>query len=894
MVDSSQQSEWYEDPDVLVGALVDERRDRMGTPDVPGYDEFEEIGRGGQGVVFTARQRSTQRTVAIKILLGGAYASSSAHARFRREVDLVTRLRHPNIVHVYDSGVTGDGCPYLVMEHVDGEPLDLHARVSVETSRATSSRTRSPELVEQLTLFAKICDAVQYAHQRGIIHRDLKPNNILVDDQGQPKILDFGVAAATSEVDGPTISMTGQFIGSLPWASPEQVADHGAPADVRSDVYALGVMLVQLLTGRFPYNVSTAVSRVVDSILHVDPIRPSSIVTRLNDEIDTIVMTCLAKEAERRYQSAGAVADDIRRFLNREPIQAKRDSAWYQMRKLAGRYRATVAFTASALVLTIVFLVFMTVAYRDAREAERLAADRLVTVTEANERAQREMSKARAVNEFLEKMLSSSDPTVLDRDITVRETLENAVTRIDAEFAELPEVEASLRNCIGWTYFNLGQFDRAERQLSKAIAVVADGGSVEPKDALEIKHRLVQVYLSQDRIDDANQLSTEVLSAAKALFGEDAWLTLSAMAVHADVLKSQGQLAAAMQLQEEMIRRGEATLGAEHAEILVARNHFAIMQIELGMFAEAEATYRALIEIRRRRGDRAAVVTLQQNLASTLSRLGRYGEARALFEAVVDDASDVFGPNHPQTLSALYNLASLLVNLELYGVAAEMTSALVDRYATTFGEGHEETLQARNQLAVIHLYQSKWSEAEKELRETLDGYLRREGQPVPSVIYQNLAGALRGQGKLDEALIMVSKALAVSDAQYGETYPERVGILNELGRVRMEMGDASAALEDFRDAHQTAKAVFPEDHPYVFIMKISMAKALVELNDTEPAAELLMAAHEGLVEALGVDHGEAEKAARYLAEIFERSGDNERQRFWLARAGAVQSPDVHE
>lgn len=350
-------ADWYLDETSLLEALRQVHRQQIGaTPSIPGYSDIVELQRGGQGVVYSAMQRSTKRRVAIKVLLDGTFASPAARRRFEREIDLVASLRHPNIVRVYDSGITPppDERPYLVMEFIDGMPLNEYAAqlLAQHESQSSSSRSnmRDGAVRELLGLFAMICEAVNYAHQRGVIHRDLKPSNIRIDDTGQPHILDFGLAKTTvtdSTADRirSSISVTGQFLGSLPWASPEQVEGDPNRIDLRSDVYALGVMLYHLLTSRFPYAVDAPVREVLSNIITADPPRPNTIARHLDDEISTIALKALEKEPARRYQSAGDLARDIRRYLSGEPIEAKRDSAWYTMRKTLRRYRMTAAFT---------------------------------------------------------------------------------------------------------------------------------------------------------------------------------------------------------------------------------------------------------------------------------------------------------------------------------------------------------------------------------------------------------------------------------------------------------------------------------------------------------------------------------------------------------------------
>jgi len=339
------------------------------TTAIPGYVLENEIHRGGQGIVYSARQSSTGRTVAVKIMREGPFSGSRDRARFEREVQVLAQLQHPNIVGVLDSG-TAAGSAYFIMDHVVGLPLDQWV-TGLGTEHidgpAFAGRVTRRGIERIIELFVKVCEAVHAAHLRGIIHRDLKPNNILVDAGGDPHVLDFGLAKVRwpeGEVgEGPSVTATGQFMGSLPWASPEQAAGDSGLIDIRTDVYSIGVMLYHSFTGRFPYSVVGSIRDVLGRIAADPPMRPSAVCRGLDDELDTIVLKCLAKERERRYESAGELARDLRHYLANEPIEAKRDSAWYVLRKSLRRYRvpvavaATMAFlvTASAISLSILY-----------------------------------------------------------------------------------------------------------------------------------------------------------------------------------------------------------------------------------------------------------------------------------------------------------------------------------------------------------------------------------------------------------------------------------------------------------------------------------------------------------------------------------------------------------
>ena len=321
---------------------------------IPGYDVICELHRGGQGVVFQAIQRSTRRTVALKVVRHGLLASAADRSRFTREIETLARLNHPNIVTVHDAGVV-QGLHYFVMDYIDGLPLDEAVQaMAAQRGDAERPESRGPRFAPVLQLFVKICDAVHAAHLRGIMHRDLKPSNVRVDHAGQPHVLDFGLAKS---IDPPEVAMTmtGQFVGSLPWASPEQVEGVPSRVDLRTDVYSLGAILFQLLTGDTPFAPGSSLRDTVEKILHRQPPRPSVVAVaqgvHIDDELETIVLKCLAKERERRYQSVDELSRDLRHYLAGEAIDAKRDSAWYVLRKTAWRKRRVFIAVAVPMVL---------------------------------------------------------------------------------------------------------------------------------------------------------------------------------------------------------------------------------------------------------------------------------------------------------------------------------------------------------------------------------------------------------------------------------------------------------------------------------------------------------------------------------------------------------------
>jgi hypothetical protein len=390
---------------------------------IPGYRLERKLSEGGQGVVYQAIQESTRRKVAIKMMRGGAFIGSSDKARFDREVHVLGRLSHANIVTIHDSGTTRDG-RYIVMDYIAGRPLDHYIR----------SQDTPISIEDILRLFQKICTAINAAHLAGIIHRDLKPSNILIDAAGEPHILDFGLAKVPlSDSEASAMTMTGHFVGSLPWASPEQAEGSPDKIDMRTDVYSLGVILYQLLTGKFPYEVAGNARDVLDRIIHAEPAKPGTYRREVNDEIGTIVLKCLSKDRERRYQSAGELARDLQNYLEGFPILAKRDSFGYLLRKQLKRYRVPVAVGAGFVILILAALIISLSLWRRAALGGATARFRLEAArNETNKEVEEYQDLVRSLRRTEELIVLS--PWIVNRQFATEQSV--GAQRDSAEWIE--------------------------------------------------------------------------------------------------------------------------------------------------------------------------------------------------------------------------------------------------------------------------------------------------------------------------------------------------------------------------------------------------------------------------------------------------------------------------
>lgn len=513
----------------------------------PGYEILREVHRGGQGVVYQAIQTATKRRVAIKVLYESPLAGSASRARFEREVQVLGQLSHPNIVRIHDSGVTPTGRFFYVMDYIAGRPLDEH----INASKAAPD---GPDLGATLRLFVKICDAVNAAHLKGVIHRDLKPGNIRLDAQGEPVLVDFGLARVavpgiTPGEDGQAPRMmtaTGQFVGSLPWASPEQAEGTPGAIDLRTDVYSLGVILYQMLTGgRFPYEVVGNMRQVLSNIMHAAPARPSTVRKQINDEVETIVLKCLSKERDRRYQSAGELARDIERYLNGQPIEAKRDSGLYVLGKTLRRYRVAAGVGLAFVLLAVVSAGALAVLYNDASRARAQAEANLKAERAQRQRADENLDALRELSrtfmfDFHERIRNLRGSTRA-REALLAEALKQ-VERLAGQageradlLLELADAHDMVGDLKGGLYMpRLGAVSDAAEHYEKASGLRASVRQRDPDDAraaadLAVSSRKLAGVMSQNRrYAEARARLEQALNQhdqAARLAGADAALT---------------------------------------------------------------------------------------------------------------------------------------------------------------------------------------------------------------------------------------------------------------------------------------------------------------------------------------------------------------------------------
>lgn len=704
------------------------------------------IGEGGMGSVFEAQQDHPRRKVALKIIRM-AMASESVRRRFEYEVQILGQLKHPGIAQIYEAGTHDDGhglVPYFAMELVQGRTL-------LEFARDQHLATR-----QRLMLMADICDAVHHAHQKGVVHRDLKPANILVElDSGipKPKILDFGVARAThSDIQQATMhTEVGQLVGTLSYMSPEQVAGRSEDVDIRSDVYALGVILYELLADRLPYELhGHSIAEAGSIIRDLQPTRLSSVDTSLRGDIETIAGKALAKEKERRYPSAAEMAADIRRYLNDEPIVARPASHAYQLRKFARRNKALVSAIAAIFLTLVLGIIAVSVALVRATEAERVAM-------EQSEKSQRSAAKATAVNTFLQEMLASVDPAqALGHEATVRQALDAAAAKIDAgSLRDQPEIETELRTTIGSTYEALGLYPEAESQLRAAVDLARKHYGPEHQSVMVPLDHLALVNSSLGRFPEAEKLFREALVISRRIHGERSASTATLLQNIGGTLRSQHKYDEAERFYRDALIIRREIHGADHLDVAQSINSLALLGQDKGDLAAAEPLFREALAMRRRLlGEKHPVLAgALNNLAGLLQSRGKLAEAESLLREALDMRRALLGPEHPDVAQSLNNLGLYLYENQNYAEAESLYREALAIWRKTLPAGHPNLGNCSAGLGVVLIGLDKHAEAETHLRESLS--IREatypEGHWARYSALSALGASLAGQGKFQEA-----------------------------------------------------------------------------------------------------------------------------------------------
>jgi serine/threonine protein kinase/Tfp pilus assembly protein PilF len=810
--------------------------DGDGEPRAPGsrighYELIETLGEGGFARVYRARQHHpVRREVALKLIKLGM-DTRQVIARFELERQALARMDHPGIAAVYDAGVTPTGRPYFVMELVRGARINRYC----EEKRL--------DVRQRVRLFVDVCRAVHHAHTKGILHRDLKPSNILVtevDARPVPKVIDFGIAKATQErlTEATVVTHERQFLGTPQYMSPEQATTGGSDVDTRSDIYSLGAVLYELLTGASPLDdpATGAPSSQVEQIRRLtsdrDAPRPSTRVAdpaqrrALRGELDWLIAKCLERDRARRYESAAALADDLEAYLDNRPITAAPPTLSYRARTFARRNTAGVLLSA-LVVFTLLAgtIVSATQAVRATR-AERLAQRRLVESQAAN-------ATLSAVNDFLTgDMIGSADPAVArGPELSVRAALDKAAAAVPARFPGQPLIEAAVRGSIADAYLTLG---RADLALPHAEHVLEQRrhhlGDAHP-DTIAAAHACALALSALARHDEAKRLAEDALETARRTLGPDHPHTLSSLDLYASAVLAQGRWAEAEPLAREVLERSRVALGDEHPKALTWQNNYGRILRMRGRLKEAEPLFKDVWVTRTRLSgeDHPATLNALNSYALVLKQQGRLAEAEPLYKRALELRRRVVGDDHPDTLASLHNYASLLRTVGRHAEAQPLIEEGLERRRRTQGEDHPHTLVAMSACA------------------------------------ENL----RSLGRLEEALKMQEETLRRRRAALGEDHPDTLESMNNYGNGLQTVGRHSEAEPLLRQALERRRRLLGADHPHTLVSLNNYARVLADLDRHAEAEPLARQAVEGFRRVKGTDHPDTRTIVNNYATLLD-------------------------
>ncbi len=827
-----------------------------------------EIGAGGMGTVYEAEQDRPHRRVALKVLGAGMLSPRFAR-RFEFEGELLARLSHPGIAQIFETGTSQGPLgprPYIAMELVPGLPLTQYAE-----ERGLDRSTR-------VELLARVADAVEHAHRRGVIHRDLKPANILVDAEGQPKVLDFGIGRAldpTGEL-ATLATEAGQILGTLQYMSPEQALGASETIDTRADVYALGVLLHELLAGTLPYETSgKPLHEALRTVITAEPARLSAADRTLAGDIEHIVAKALAKEPERRYGSAGALAEDLRRHLAHEPILAQPPTRVYRLRKFVRRHRALVAGAAATFAVLVLGLLgtgwqaFL--ARGRAREA-REAADTAQAI----------------LKHLLLDPIRALDPRELGSNVKASEVFERVEEHIEGSFSERPLIEAAVRDALGTVWRALGEPERAEPLLARALDLRRGLLGTDESRTLETMEHLASCLADLGRPTESLALCEEVYARRSTLLGARHPTTLVALNDLAAATWSLGRTTEGLERMREAIALRERELGPGHEDTLSSKSNLAVMLDALGRFAEAEPIHDAVLAAHRARlgEEHPDVLRLRTNLAFCQERQGRLADPEATWRVLLAGHERTYGADHPLTARAMLGLAAALAISRRPEQAEPLYRTAHALLAASFGSANRDVLGAARELARFLERNGRADEA----LEMMEGVVAVERDGLPEghyglVISLNFYGqSLRRAGRLEEALAAFEEAIETARASADVSSDALSQCLyNEGVLLRSELARPADAVPELAEALELDRAMYPEGNDVLAGDIFHLASALLDAGRPEEAEPLLRSLLAAPYD-LGSEHARTPGRLRVLGTCLAALGQYEEAAQWLEQA----------
>jgi tetratricopeptide (TPR) repeat protein/predicted Ser/Thr protein kinase len=813
------------------------------------YELLEELGRGGMGIVYKARQVGLDRMVAVKLMQPGEAATPELLQRFDREAKSAATLQHPGIVPIYEVGQI-KGRPFFSMEFIPGHNLDRLTRERPLTPRAAAEHLKA------------LGEAMAYAHEQGILHRDLKPSNILMDAHGHPRITDFGLAKRFR--DASELTLTRQILGTPQYIPPEQI---GGTAEPRSDIYALGAVLYYLLTGRPPFQAAT-LEEILLQVIDRDPVSPRSLNPAVPRDLETICLKCLEKDPGRRYGTATELVEDCGRWLRHEPIRAQPQNLWSRGWKWAKR-KPAVATLAAALLMTAMTAFVVTLWQLSATEQARKDALRHLG------RATREGAKKEHFARFLTEMLAGVGPSVaLGRDTELlREILDETNQRLTRELAGEPELEAELRSTLGKVYLELSEAKLAEAAFRRVLELERMGGWARAGQTAQALTHLGTALQQQGRASEAESFMLEGLALRRQLGDADglAHALNNLSILRADI----GQLDSAEVLQREALALRKQR-GNDPSAIANSLANLAGVIQKRRRFEEAEALQReALLQLRRlpTEGGFNVFIALN-NLASLLRSQGKLTEAKELLEQARDCGIRLAGPEHPRISAVLGNLGAVLEEQGNLSEAENLHRQALSITRKSRGDRHPSVAGALHNVALVLQKRGQIDEAEALHREALAVRRTAFGNEHKFVAesLNNLGDALYLQDKWGEAESLHREALAMRRRFLGTNDPDVVESLNNLARVRHRQGALAEAESLHREALDLRRRACPEGHPDIAISLINLGQVLHSRRQSGEAEKLLKQAVEIRQKHFGAVHRDTANVWNSLGTLFYEQG----------------------
>lgn len=857
------------------GQAIDEE---LGTSIGP-YQLQQRLGEGGMGVVFLAEQlEPLRRQVAIKIVKAGHRSAHALH-RFEAERQALALMDHPNIAKVFDAGTTlpstpsasgerGGGRPYFVMELVHGLSITKYCDQEQLTPR------------QRLELFIPVCQAVQHAHQKGIIHRDLKPSNVLIavyDGKPVPKVIDFGVAKAIGPPFGDQTPVTevGTFIGTLEYMAPEQAEFNNLDIDTRADIYSLGVLLYELLTGTPPFSSkqlrSAAFSEMLRMIREVEPPRlgtklsssdelpsiaavrklePKQLTKMVHGELDWIVMKCLEKERHRRYETANALALDLDRYLADEPVLAGPPSAGYRFRKFARRNRGPVLAACLVLLALMGGIVGTTLGLIEARRQRDKAEAAVAAETKAKANAETRETETRAILDFVQNKIfvaaqPKGYPGGLGRDVTLRSAIIAGVPFVDKSFTREPLIEARLRTTLGISFWYLGELSMAAEQYEKANLLFTEHRGPYHADTLKSRNNLAIMYADLGRNAEALKLREETLALQKVHLGPDHLDTLKSMHNLANSYFDLGRHNEALSLREETLALQRAKFGLNHQETFASMVNLANSYQAVGRLTDAlKLREESLTLMKATLGpDHPDTLTNLTGVASNYDVLGRLAEALKLREEILALQQIKLGPDHPATLWSMNSLAISYDKLGRHAEALALREEILKRRKAhpNFGPDHPATIASIDNLALSYVALGRLDEALMLHEQALALFQAKLGHDHPDTLLSMsfLAKCYAAQGRNADALKLREETLAMRRIKLGPEHPDTLTSMNHLARSYADNGRNADALKLHEETLALRQAKLGPDHPNTLMSMRDVAASLVRLNRGAEAVPII-------------------------------------------------------